>query len=152
MLMDNPTLDREYEAADMPEKIKAYKRQITSGQFSQDVLSDAQELLAPLLPAGDKADLGALRHASRGVLRARSEQKRRLITDLTGDYAASENSDPLFSGMSATDYPTLMVRPPPLRLKHCNQLQLGIVLSKKYAGMLQKHWPTSTLQCVFLTR
>ena len=44
--MDDPILDREHEAADMPEKIKAYKRQIASGQFSQDILSDAQELLA----------------------------------------------------------------------------------------------------------
>lgn len=107
VLMDDPIIDREYEAGDMPEKIKAYKRQIASGQFSQDVVSDAQELLAPLLPAGDKADLGALRHASRGVLRARMEQTRRLIADLTGDYAANENSDPLFAGMSATDYPPL---------------------------------------------
>ncbi|WP_299144171.1 site-specific integrase [uncultured Tateyamaria sp.] len=105
VLMDDPILDREHEAADMPEKIKAYKRQIASGQFSQDVLSDAQELLAPLLPAGDKADVGALRHASRGVLRARMEQKRRLIADLTGEYEVNVSGDPLFAGMSATDYP-----------------------------------------------
>ena len=105
VLMDDPTLDREYEAADMPEKIEGYKGQIKSGKFSQDILNDAQEVLAPLLPVGDKADLGALRHASRGVLRARMEQIRRLIADLTGAYEAIGLGDALFAGMSATDYP-----------------------------------------------
>jgi len=134
VLMDDPTLDREYEAADMPEKIKAYKRQIASGQFSQDVLSDAQELLAPLLPAGDKADVGALRHASRGVLRARMEQKKRLIADLTGDYAARENSDPLFSGMSATDYPTLDGEAAPAQIETLQPIAIRYRAFKEVRG------------------
>jgi len=105
VLMDDPTLDRVDEAAHLPEKIEEYKHQIKSGKFSQDILSDAQEILAPLLPIGDKASPGALTHASRGVLRARMEQKRRLIADLTGAYDAIGLGDPLFAGMTAKDYP-----------------------------------------------
>ena len=105
VMMEDPTLDAENEAADMPEKIKAYKLQISSGKFSQEVLRDARELMAPLLPVGDKADLGALTHASRGVLRAKMEQTRRLIADLTGAYEVLGSGDPLFVGMSATGYP-----------------------------------------------
>ena len=47
VLMDDATLNRDDEVADMPAMVKAYKRQITLGQFSQDLLSEAHGLLTP---------------------------------------------------------------------------------------------------------
>ena len=47
VFIDDATLNCDDEVADMPAMVKAYKRQITLGQFSQDLLSDAHGLLAP---------------------------------------------------------------------------------------------------------
>ena len=107
VFMDDPTLDADAEAAGMPDLIGHYQAQLKSGKFSQAVQSDASDLLAPLLPIGGKADLGATRHACRGIVQAKIEQFRRLMGDLTGDYSGLGQGDPRFAGMAATGYPPL---------------------------------------------
>lgn len=104
VLMDDPTLDREEEAADMPEKIEGYKGQIKSGKFSPSVQADAFELLAPYIAGDNKPEVGALKYACRGIARAKAEQYLRLIADLTGEFSSLNASDPLFAGMMAKDY------------------------------------------------
>ncbi len=100
-------LDVAEEAEGLPKLIEQYQGQLKSGKFSQTVQSDANELLAPLLPSGGKADLGAIRHACRGIAMAKIEQYRRLIGDLTGEYPALGAGDPRFAGMVATDLPPM---------------------------------------------
>lgn len=107
VFMDDPALDADAEAAGMPDLIGHYQAQLKSGKFSQAVESDASDLLAPLLPNGGKADLGATRHACRGIVQAKIEQFRRLMGDLTGDYASIGQGDPRFAGMAAMGYPPL---------------------------------------------
>lgn len=107
VLMDDATLDTDKEAEAMPALIEDFQAQLKSGSFSQGVQSDANELLAPLLPSGGKANLGAIRHACRGITLAKIEQYRRLICDLTGDFSGLGQGDPRFAGMAATGYPPI---------------------------------------------
>ncbi len=107
VLMDDITLDADTEAEGLPTLIKDFQSQLKSGSFSQSVQSDAHELLAPLLPSGGKANLGAIRHACRGIALAKIEQYRRLIGDLTGDFSGLGQGDPRFAGMFATGYPPM---------------------------------------------
>ena len=104
VLMDDQSLDAETEAAGMPRLIEHYQRQLKAGQFDSVVQSDAVDLLAPILPSGEKADVGTFKHACRGIALAKIEQYRRLIGDLTGEPMPSTH-DPRFVGMSANGYP-----------------------------------------------
>ncbi|MEM6939683.1 MAG: hypothetical protein AAF943_05965 [Pseudomonadota bacterium] len=107
VLMDDISLDTDKEAEAMPALIEDFQTQLKSGSFSNGIQSDAYELLAPLLPSGGKANLGAIRHACRGIALAKIEQYRRLIGDLTGDFSDLGQGDPRFAGMAATGYPSI---------------------------------------------
>ncbi|WP_299878405.1 site-specific integrase [uncultured Sulfitobacter sp.] len=107
VFMEDPFLDAADEAAGLPVLISEYQNQLKSGKFNSLVHSEANELLGPLLPAGEKADLSAIKHACRGISLARMEQYRRLIGDLIGDYSALGQGDPRFAGMVANGYPPL---------------------------------------------
>ncbi|UWP97871.1 site-specific integrase [Aliiroseovarius crassostreae] len=107
VLMDDITLKADKEAEAMPALIEDFQTQLKSGSFSQGIQNDANELLAPLLPSGGKANLGAIRHACRGIALAKIEQYRRLIGDLTGDFSNLGQGDPRFIGMAATGYPPM---------------------------------------------
>ncbi len=104
VLMEDQALGAEIEAAGMPMLIEHYQRQLKAGKFDSVLQSDANDLLAPILPNGNKADVGAFKHACRGIALAKIEQYRRLIGDLTGEPTSSTN-DPRFVGMSANGYP-----------------------------------------------
>jgi hypothetical protein len=107
VIADDPAFDADSEASALSDVIEQYNAQLKSNKFNGNVQHEAAELLAPILPSDGKADLSALRHASRGIVMAEIEKFQRLLGDITGDYSKVGSGNPRFVGMTATGYPSL---------------------------------------------
>lgn len=80
-------------------RLSDHRRRLAARNFPSDVQADAEALVGAIPPEQLTSRYQALQRAHAGLMRAKIEADRLLITKLNGDYSQTATADPLFAGV-----------------------------------------------------
>lgn len=80
-------------------RLSDHRRRLAVRNFPSDVHADAEALVGAIPPEQLTSRYLALQRAHAGLMRAKIETDRLLITKLNGDYSQTAIADPLFAGV-----------------------------------------------------
>src|SRR6056297_171448 len=80
-------------------RLSDHRRRLAVRNFPSDVQADAEALVGAIPPEQLASRYQALQRAHAGLMRAKIEADRLLITKLNGDYSQTAIADPLFAGV-----------------------------------------------------
>ena len=80
-------------------RLSEHRRRLAVRNFPSDVQADAEALVGAIPPEQLTSRYQALQRAHAGLMRAKIEADRLLITKLNGDYSQTAIADPLFAGV-----------------------------------------------------
>jgi len=80
-------------------RLSDHRRRLAVRNFPSDVHADAEALVGAIPPEQLTSRYQALQRAHAGLMRAKIEADRLLITKLNGDYSQTAIADPLFAGV-----------------------------------------------------
>lgn len=139
----DPAVDVETEIMGIQPMIEKLRADMQLGKFAPSIVSDAKELVNPLIANGHSVDLELVQYAQRAIARAQIEQLRVLGAKLAGDYHVAPN-DPLFAGMMTNGLPPL---PGEEHSQETGPLTFDRT-AERYLGQKKAAWAPKTLQAV----
>jgi hypothetical protein len=125
---DKRSWDRDAEVAYLNKRIRDLTDTLADRDFTPALERDVLEILHPDDPDAEKGELETFEYACALVLRAKIQDAKLLLAELTGE--PTRSTDPVFEGMRALGFPPL----PGEARKH-----RSVVISAPYADALADH-------------
>jgi len=91
-------------------RLSDHRRRLALRNFPSDVQADAEALVGAIPPEQLTSRYQALQRAHAGLMRAKIEADRQLITKLNGDYSQTAVADPLFAGVEPQSDATIPIQ------------------------------------------
>ncbi len=102
---DKRSWDREAEIAYLHKRIRNLTDTLTDREFSPALEREVLDIIHPDTPDAGKGDLETFEYACALVLRAKIQDAKLLLAELTGE--PTRSTDPVFEGMRALGFPPL---------------------------------------------